>query len=100
MQENKVSKRCKEQGCGTLASYNFPGERSMAFCKKHALPGMVSHSQTVRLAQASCKVLPPLTRADWRASGFVLMGCVLSQLRGVSAAHNDTPCWACRKGSK
>ena len=70
MQEDTQAKKCKEQGCRTVASFNFPGERSVLFCKKHALPGMVSHSQTVRLAQASCKVLLPLNRAEWRAWGL------------------------------
>ena len=51
MQENTQAKRCEQQGCRTIASYNFPGRRNPVFCKKHALPGMVRHSQTVRLAR-------------------------------------------------
>lgn len=45
-QVNTWSKRCQEEGCKTLPSFNFPGKRP-AFCKEHARPGMVSHPQTV-----------------------------------------------------
>ena len=53
-----------------FATYNFPG-KSRAFCRKHALPGMVSPPpdirRTVRLAPPWCKVLLLLTRAKPRA---------------------------------
>ena len=52
VQVNTSSKRCQKEGCKTIPSFNFPGKRP-AFCKEHALPGMVSHPQRVCWALCS-----------------------------------------------
>ncbi len=41
MQVNVTSKRCAEEGCQKLPSFNFPNEGAL-YCKAHRKPGMVS----------------------------------------------------------
>ena len=37
-----ISRRCKNDGCKTIANYNFPGEKKAIYCAKHKHEDMVS----------------------------------------------------------
>ena len=53
---------CEAEGCGTLASNNYPGEKGRRFCAKHRLPGMVRTCWRGASAQARWRRLMSFAR--------------------------------------
>ncbi|CAN0325290.1 unnamed protein product, partial [Laminaria digitata] len=52
-----VSKRCKQDSCTTIPSFNFNGSKTPVYCKQHLKAGMVGVHRK-RCSKKPCTELP------------------------------------------
>ena len=51
-------RRCLDASCTSISSFNFEGIKTAAYCKKHAVDGMVNVNPNSRCSHLSCTNRP------------------------------------------